>query len=176
MEQAQKWIISTELCFFEACSKRFYPVQNKLDRSRTIWTGPKLFWTYRTTRHNFVSLSWRIENPYCHKVQSSTKHPLWSPLSANGKQSTRPPYLISFTPYTTPTPLPNRPNWNNEDWLDYFKENHPNFWFQKQLKEKVIRKLNLTSPTPAENDADEDNGNMSCRVFKRGCKIGKIFA
>ena len=70
--------------------------------------------------------------------------------------------------------MPNRPNWKNEDWLDYFKENHPNFWFQKQLKEKVIRKLNLT--IPAENDADEDNGNMGCRFFKWRCKIGKIFA
>ena len=108
------------------------------------------------------TIFWKVDNPHCHKVQSSTKHPLWSPLSAYGKPSTRPPYLISFTPYTTPTPLPNRPNWKNEDWLDYFKENHPNFWFQKQLKEKVIRKLNLTSPIPAENDANEDYGNTDC--------------
>ena len=82
-------------------------------------------------------------------AQPSTKHPLWSPLSAAGKPSTRPPYLISFTPYTTPTPLPNRPDWKNEDWLDYFKENHPNFWFQKQLRKKLAEKLNSTMPIPA---------------------------
>ena len=40
----------------------------------------------------------------------------------------------------------------------------------------MIRKLNLTSSIPAENDADEDNGNMGGRFFKWRCKIGKIFA
>ena len=88
-------------------------------------------------------------------VQSSTKHPLWSPLSASGKPSTRPPYLISFTPYTTPTPLPKRPDWKHEDWIDYFKENHPNFWFQKNLRKKVMEKLNSTPRSPKENQEDK---------------------
>ena len=38
----------------------------------------------------------------------------------------------------------------------------------------MIRKLNLTSPTPAENDADEDNGNMGCRFFKGGVKLERF--
>ena len=46
---------------------------------------------------------------------------------------------MSFTPYTTPTPLPNRPDWNKTDWVEYFKGNHPNFWFKEQLeKNKTI--------------------------------------
>lgn len=40
---------------------------------------------------------------------------------------------MSFEPYTTPTPLPKRPDWSNEDWVNYFKTNHPNFWFKEQL-------------------------------------------
>ena len=74
----------------------------------------------------------------------TTPYPLWDPLSAKGKIVTRPPYIISFTPYTTPTPLPKRPDWTKDDWLAYFKENHPNFWFQKQLQMKVAQKQNET--------------------------------
>ena len=37
---------------FWAISKTFVPVQNNLDVSKIIRTGPKLFWTYRRTRHS----------------------------------------------------------------------------------------------------------------------------
>ena len=90
-------------------------------------------------------------------VETSTKYPLWDPKSADLKRATRPPYLISFTPYTTPTPLPNRPDWKKEDWLEYFRENHPNFWFEKELKKKAQEKLNLTLPEVEESEFDLDN-------------------
>ena len=61
------------------------------------------------------------------EVESSTKHPLWDPLSAVGSPKTRRPYVISFTPYTTPTPLPKRPDWNKDDWIQYFNLYHNNF-------------------------------------------------
>ena len=48
---------------------------------------------------------------------------------------------IAWTPYTTPTPLPNRPNWNATDWKKYFTKNHPNFWFKEKLKEEKIAAL-----------------------------------
>lgn len=34
----------------------------------------------------------------------------------------------------TPTPLPDRPDWEIKDWVEYFEEKHPNFWFLEQLK------------------------------------------
>ena len=37
--------------------------------------------------------------------------------------------------YSTPTPLPHRPDWNNKQWIDYFKVNHPNFFLLKQIQE-----------------------------------------
>ena len=48
---------------------------------------------------------------------------------------------IAWTPYTTPTPLPNRPDWNASDWKNYFKGNHPNFWFKEKLMNEKIAKL-----------------------------------
>jgi hypothetical protein len=46
---------------------------------------------------------------------------------------------VSFASYTTPTPLPNRPDWKKSDWLDYFKTNHPNFWYLKELKKNYTQ-------------------------------------
>ena len=88
-------------------------------------------------------------------METSTKYPLWDPLSVEGKLRTRAPYIISFTPYTTPTPLPNRPDWKKDDWLKYFKDNHPNFWYQKHLQEKIKKKLNGTLPIPEKDDKSE---------------------
>ena len=85
-----------------------------------------------------------VNPPAQEKDETTTPYPLWDPLSAKGKIVTRPPYIISFTPYTTPTPLPKRPDWNKDDWLAYFKENHPNFWFQKQLQAKQQSQHNET--------------------------------
>lgn len=89
------------------------------------------------------------------KPPSSTPYPLWDPLSAKGKIVTRPPYIISFTPYTTPTPLPHRPDWKKDDWLKYFKENHPNFWFQKQYQAKAEAAHNVTTAPPRTNNSSE---------------------
>ena len=81
-------------------------------------------------------------------------------MSAAGKPKTRAPYVISFTPYTTPTPLPKRPDWKPKDWLEYFKTNHPNFWFQEQMRKKILAKLNGTLPKPQwqkESEFDYEN-------------------
>ena len=87
------------------------------------------------------------------RKQITTPYPLWDPLSAKGKIVTRPPYIISFTPYTTPTPLPKRPDWKKDDWLAYFKENHPNFWFQKQLQMKAAQKLQNETAAEAKKNS-----------------------
>ena len=49
-------------------------------------------------------------------------------------------FQIAWTPYTTPTPLPDRPNWNASDWKNYFEGNHPNFWFKEQLRQEALKK------------------------------------
>ena len=70
--------------------------------------------------------------------------PLWHPKSAVKRNTTRRPYIISFTPYTTPTPFPVRQNWTSKDWVKYLNKNHPNFWFQNQLKQISNANANLT--------------------------------
>ena len=30
-------------------------------------------------------------------------------------------YVVAFRPYTTPTPLPKKPDWSKQQWLEYFK-------------------------------------------------------
>ena len=57
---------------------------------------------------------------------------------------------VSFTPYTTPTPLPNRPDWKKADWLNYFKTNHPNFWFLNELKKNYTEEHGIK---PEEEEA-----------------------
>ena len=107
----------------------------------------------------------KFVEPTSRKKQITTPYPLWDPLSAKGKIVTRPPYIISFTPYTTPTPLPKRPDWKKDDWLAYFKENHPNFWFQKQLQMKVAstaaaaQKLQNETTEAKKNSTEFDYAN-----------------
>ena len=36
--------------------------------------------------------------------------------------------------------MPNRPDWNATDWKNYFKGNHPNFWFKEKLRKESIAK------------------------------------
>lgn len=43
-------------------------------------------------------------------------------------------YILSFTSYTTPTPLPDRPDWTPDEWIAYFEKNHTNFWFLENLR------------------------------------------
>ena len=93
-------------------------------------------------------------------IESSTKYPLWDPINSKGKPKTRPPYIISFTPYTTPTPLPNRPEWNKDDWLNYFKGNHPNFWFQKHLQEQIKTKFNDTVQEAFRQEAMKEENEL----------------
>ena len=63
---------------------------------------------------------------------------------------------MSFTPYTTPTPLPNRPNWNKTDWVEYFADNHPNIWFREQQeKKKTLNKDNSSEAQPDHLDKEE---------------------
>ena len=93
-------------------------------------------------------------------IESSTKYPLWDPINSKGKPKTRPPYIISFTPYTTPTPLPNRPEWNKDDWLNYFKGNHPNFWFQKHLQEQIKTKFNDTVQEAFRQEAIKEENEL----------------
>ena len=60
---------------------------------------------------------------------------------------------MSFTPYTTPTPLPHRPHWNKTNWVEYFASNHPNIWFREQLeKNKTWSESNNSSSEPGPTD------------------------
>ena len=60
---------------------------------------------------------------------------------------------MSFTPYTTPTPLPHRPHWNKTDWVEYFASNHPNIWFREQLeKNKTLSESRNSSSEPEPTD------------------------
>ena len=71
--------------------------------------------------------------------EAGTEEPLWA-RKPDGT-TTAPPYHVAWTPYTTPTPLPDKPDWNSSQWLHYFKHNHPNFWFKEQaaIKAKAER-------------------------------------
>ena len=40
----------------------------------------------------------------------------------------------------TPTPLPYKPDWSVDEWVEYFKGRHPNFWFQGHMKKKKKKK------------------------------------
>ena len=42
--------------------------------------------------------------------------------------------------YVTPTPLPYKPDWSVDEWVEYFKGRHPNFWFKEQLGKKKKKK------------------------------------
>ena len=42
--------------------------------------------------------------------------------------------------YVTPTPLPYKPDWSVDEWVEYFKGRHPNFWFKEQLGKKKKRR------------------------------------
>merc|ERR1711994_306978 len=72
--------------------------------------------------------------------RSTSSLPPWFPKESDMKTTTKRPYQIAWTPYTTPTPLPNRPDWNATDWKNYFKGNHPNFWFKEKLRKESLAK------------------------------------
>jgi hypothetical protein len=57
---------------------------------------------------------------------------------------------VSLASYTTPAPLPKRLDWKKSDWLDYFKTNHPNFWYLKELKKNYTQGSILRNSISAE--------------------------
>ena len=79
---------------------------------------------------------------------------------------------IAWTPYTTPTPLPDRPNWNSTDWFNYFKGNHPNFWFKEKLKKEALAKIekekleDYLSNTEASNGAEMKEYDQEIQDFQ----------
>ena len=82
---------------------------------------------------------------------------------------------IAWTPYTTPTPLPNRPDWNASDWKNYFKGNHPNFWFKEKLmnekiakmeKEKLIVFMSQQDEKSEEDQSINDDKPLKSNFFK----------
>ena len=86
-------------------------------------------------------------------------------------------WQIAWTPYTTPTPLPNRPDWNATDWKNYFTGNHPNFWFKEKLmaekianleKEKLIEFMSQQDEEEVDAETTEtvDDAPLPSKFFK----------
>ena len=58
----------------------------------------------------------------------------------SGDPATNPPPWNEQHKYVTPTPLPYKPDWSVDEWVEYFKGRHPNFWFKEQLGKKKKKK------------------------------------
>ena len=54
------WIPESNALYFYRFRNHFGKFHNSLDWSKTIWPFPKLFWTYRKTRHNLRTVNWNI--------------------------------------------------------------------------------------------------------------------
>ncbi len=74
-----------------------------------------------------------IKIPGYGRLQDRPKWPGTSPASA--VNNPRP--WNEQGDYVTPTPLPYRPQWGIKQWVEYFKDHHPNFYMHEQLRKNM---------------------------------------